>query len=163
MRIPGQWVMLATGLVNCLEISFQALILGNMLGGMLNILTILQLLLWMLELLNKLQLITGIKITNKIIYPGYSEEFPVPNDERDSGGSYKQVWRRLCNPCLTSSAREILYLLVHNKLPVRERFFRIKVEVDPYCEYCLDITGAEICDVDHYFCSCSRVAETSAQ
>ena len=33
------------------------------------------------------------------------------------------------------------------------------MEVDPYCDYCLDITGAEICDVEHFFCSCSRVAE----
>ena len=91
------------------------------------------------------------KVTNKMIYLGYSDEFPVPKVERESGVSYKQVWRRLCNPCLTSSSREILFLLLHNKLPVRERFFRIKVEVDPYCDYCLDITGAEICDVEHFW------------
>ena len=74
------------------------------------------------------------KVTNKMIYLGYSNEFPVPKVERESGVSFKKVWRRLCNPCLTSSAREILFLLVLNKLPVRERFFRIKLEVDPYCE-----------------------------
>ena len=84
----------------------------------------------------------------------------MPKVEAESGVSYKQVWRRLWNPCLTSSAREVLFLLVHNKLPVRERFFRIKVAVDPYCEHCLDITGAEICDVEHFFCSCNRVTET---
>jgi hypothetical protein len=66
------------------------------------------------------------KVTNKMIYLGYSDEFPVPKVERESGVSYKQVWRRLCNPCLTSSSREILFLLLHNKLPVRERFFRIR-------------------------------------
>ena len=49
---------------------------------------------------------------------------------------------------------------MHNKLPVKERLFRIQVEADPYCEYCLVSTGAEICDVEHFFCSCSRVAET---
>ena len=91
------------------------------------------------------------KVTNKMIYQGYSAEFPVPKVETESGVSYKQVLRRLCNPCLTSSAREVLFLLVHNKLPVRERFVRIKVAVDPYCEHCLDITGAEICDVEHFF------------
>ena len=100
------------------------------------------------------------KVTNKSIYLGYSDEFPVPKVEAEAGISYKKVWRRLCNPYLTSPAREILFLLVHNKLPVRERLFRINVAVDPYCEYCLENTGAEICDLEHYFCSCSRVAET---
>ena len=69
------------------------------------------------------------RVTNKIIYQGYSEEFPVPKVEAESGVSYKQVWRRLWNPCLTSSAREVIFLLVHNKLPVGERFFRMNIEV----------------------------------
>ena len=34
--------------------------------------------------------------------------------------------------------------------------FRIGLAVDPYCEACL---GAEICDIQHFFCSCSRVSE----
>ena len=99
-------------------------------------------------------------VTNKFIYMGYSEDFPLPKVEAEAGISYKQVWKRLWNTCLTSSVREVLFLLVHNKLPVRERLFRIKVAVDPYCEHCLDITGAEICDLDHFFCSCDRVVES---
>ena len=40
---------------------------------------------------------------------------------------------------------------MHNKLPVRQRFFRVGVYDDPYCEYC---DGAEIADVTHVLTSC---------
>ena len=33
--------------------------------------------------------------------------------------------------------------------------FRIGFALDPYFEYC---PGADICDVEHFFCSCSRVS-----
>ena len=98
-------------------------------------------------------------VNNKAIYKGYSEAFPVPKVEIESGISYKRVWRCLSNPCLTSGSRETLYLLIHNKLPVKERIFRIRLATDPYCEYCFDMTGAEICDVDHFFCACQRVSK----
>ena len=99
-------------------------------------------------------------ITNKIIYLSYSEGFPVPKVEVESGISYKQVWRRLRNPCLTSVSREVLFLLLHNKLPVKERIFRIRLAIDPYCEHCLDLTGAAIiCDLEHFFCTCQRVLQ----
>ena len=99
-------------------------------------------------------------VTNKIIYSGFSQDFVVPKVEVESGISYKQVWRRLSSPSLTSTCKEILFLLIHNKLPVKERLFRIRLAVDPYCEHCFDTLGAAICDVEHFFCSCSRVAQT---
>ena len=99
-------------------------------------------------------------VTNKIIYLGYTEGFPVPKVEVESGISYKQVWRSLHNPCLTSVSREVLFLLLHNKLPVKERIFRIRLAVDPYCEHCLGLTGAaKICDLEHFFCTCWRVLQ----
>ena len=98
-------------------------------------------------------------VTNKIIYIGFSLDFPVPKVEIESGSSYKQVWRRLGNPCLTSVPREILFLLIHNKLPVRERLFRIQLAVDPYCEHCFGPSGAVVCDLEHFFCACSRVIQ----
>ena len=56
---------------------------------------------------------------------------------------------------LTISARNVLYLRIHNKLPVRERLVRIGVAINSYCDVC---PGAEICDISHYFCSCVRMA-----
>ena len=51
--------------------------------------------------------------------------------------------------------REVFFLLVHNKLPVRERMFRIGKERDPFCDEC---PGSMVCDVEHFFCSCVKVA-----
>ena len=81
---------------------------------------------------------------------------PVPKVEQEAGFSYKEVWRRVSCSVLTPSARDSLYLLIHNKLPVRERLFRIGLAVDPYCEVCL---SAEVCDIEHFFCSCCRVSQ----
>ena len=75
--------------------------------------------------------------------------------ELEAGISFKKVWKRVSDQVLTATARDSLYLLIHNKLPVRERLFRIGLEVDPYCAACL---GAEICDIEHFFCSCPRVS-----
>ena len=75
--------------------------------------------------------------------------------EEDAGVSLKVVWKRLSSPVLSGSARDVLFLLIHNKLPVRERMFRIGLAVDPYCQVC---PGGSIADVTHYFCACCAVA-----
>ena len=75
--------------------------------------------------------------------------------EVDAGISFKLVWRRLESPVLSGSAKDVLFLLIHNKLPVKERLFRIGLSVDPYCLQC---PGGMICDIAHYFCSCIGVA-----
>ena len=54
-------------------------------------------------------------------------------------------------------ARDILFLLLHNKLPIKERLFRIGMNNDPYCLKCV---GAEVYDIVHYFCSCVAVCNT---
>merc|ERR1712121_465876 len=49
------------------------------------------------------------------------------------------------------------FLLLHNKLPVQERLFRIGLKNDPYCLKC---AVAEVNDIVHYFCSCKEVHNT---
>ena len=93
-------------------------------------------------------------LTCKSIYKEHAKKFPVSRVETEAGISYKDVWRRLSSPVLTAVAKDVMYLLVHNKLPIRERLFRIGLANDPYCEYC---PGGIISDVEHFFCSCSRV------
>ena len=93
--------------------------------------------------------------TNKFLYTDHSKNFPVPKVERDAGVPYKEVWRRLSHPVLTADARDVLFVLIHNKLPVRERLFRIGLVVDPYCQKC---PGGTVEDLEHFFCSCERVA-----
>ena len=70
---------------------------------------------------------------------------------------YSEVWARLHNPVVDYRARDVMYLLLHNKLPVQERLFRIRLKADPYCLYCVE---AEIGDAVHFFCTCHKTSET---
>ena len=107
--------------------------------------------LMMSELLSATSLST---ITNKMIYKELSS-FPTPKVELESVAivDYRLVWRRLANSGIDSEVRNVMFLLIHNKLPVSERLFRIGVKVDPYCSHC---PGAEIDDLVHFFCLCER-------
>ena len=67
---------------------------------------------------------------------------------------YGIVWARLHGPVVCVRARDVMFLLLHDKLPVVERLFRIRVRNDPYCQSCV---GAEIADVEHFFCLCEKV------
>ena len=95
-----------------------------------------------------------VTISNRTIYAEHAKKFPTVKVVREAAVDYRVVWRRLGNPVLTAAARDTLFLLIHNKLPVRERLFRIGLVVDPYCGVC---PGAVIADVEHFFCSCLRV------
>ena len=75
--------------------------------------------------------------------------------EVEAQSSYKNVWRLLNLPLLYSSTRDIMYLLIHNKLPVRERLHRAGLVNDPFCLCCLI---PSVSDTEHYFCSCTKVS-----
>ena len=77
-----------------------------------------------------------------------------PKVEAEAGVSFKRVWLCFRSAVLSSSSREICYLLVHDKLPVRERLCRVGITSDPYCDIC---PGSLVCDREHFFCSCQRV------
>ena len=95
-------------------------------------------------------------VTSKSIYMHHLRSLAVAKVEQEAGRSYKTAWERAASPVLTACARDVLYLLIHNKLPLREKMFRIGLAADPYCEAC---SSAEISDVHHFFCSCSRVSD----
>ena len=92
-------------------------------------------------------------LTNKILYCHHISCLPPTN--QNIHGSFKL----LTSPSLESKQREVMYLLLHNKLAVRERLFRVRSVNDPYCSKCLESEGAVICDRDHYFCQCGYVRE----
>ena len=73
---------------------------------------------------------------------------------RESSLEYGIVWARLHGPVVCARSRDVMYLLLHNKLPVPERLFRIRLRNDPYCQTCI---GAEVADVEHFFCVCEKV------
>ena len=102
--------------------------------------------------------LTGVNIkslTNKAVYAEMTYTFPPPKVVRESERDYGIVWTRLHSDVVEYRARDILYLMLHNKLPIQERMFRIRLRPDSYCKYC---EGAEIADVEHFFCSCEKIA-----
>ena len=96
-------------------------------------------------------------VVNKNLYSGFCSNLPSPKVEQDLGFSLKIAWKNLQHDYLNSSEREILFLLLHNKLSVRERMFRIGQAADPYCLWCLQHNVVIICDIDHFFCECERI------
>ena len=101
------------------------------------------------------------KTTNKMIYNCHATNFSVPRVEliADTNYNFKDAWKRLSLPVLSFEAKEALYLIMHNKLNVKERLFRIGSAADPYCDFCFDLVGAVFSDIEHYFCQCQRVRE----
>ena len=93
-------------------------------------------------------------LTNKSIYLAFSDQFSKPKIERESSWDMTRVWRRLRLNRSSTYVHESSFLLIHNKLPIQERLFRIRLAPDPYCQYC---PGAEIQDIKHYFVTCERV------
>ena len=96
------------------------------------------------------------RLTNKMIYLEEAKNFVTPKVELESSPNcdFRLIWRRISSSLLSMAERDICFLLVHNKLPVRERLFRVCLAVDPHCLTCND---GSICDVEHFFSSCSRV------
>ena len=64
------------------------------------------------------------------------------------------VWSRLKSLELNMKVQETNFLLVHDKLPVKERLYRIGVATDPYCDSC---DTAMFDDTQHYFAQCGQV------
>ena len=64
-------------------------------------------------------------LSNKIVYEEITSSFPPPKVVRESSRDYSVAWKRLHSPVVDGKARDVLFLLLHNKLPVKERLFRI--------------------------------------
>ena len=100
-------------------------------------------------------------LTNKMVYESFVSSLPAPKVESDAGTSFKEVWKRTQNLALTPEMHEIMYLLIHKKLIVQERLFRINLVNDPYCKICIDSTQMfTSCDYLHFFCDCPSVSNT---
>ena len=96
-------------------------------------------------------------LTNKTVYAEMTSSFPPPKVVMESSLNYSTAWKRLHSSVVDDKARDVLFLLLHNKLPVKERLFRIGLKHDPYC---LNCDGAEVNDIVHFFCICEAVCNT---
>ena len=62
-------------------------------------------------------------ITNKVVYVEMTSSLPPPKVVRESNTDYSLAWSRLHFSVVDARARDVMYLLIHNKLPVQERLF----------------------------------------
>ena len=94
-------------------------------------------------------------ITNKYLYMAQAQSFPLPRVQTDAvnGLDLEIAWKRITLPVIYS-VRDISYLLLHNKLPTKERLHRVGLNSDPFCHEC---PGSPVCNVEHMFCRCLRV------
>ena len=88
-------------------------------------------------------------VTNKMLYNTRVNNLDPPKVETEAGVSFKRVWHFLGFPVLSSPSREICYLLVHNKLPVKERLCRVGLSNNPFCDECPG-PGPIVSNVKHY-------------
>ena len=95
-------------------------------------------------------------LTNRILYQQKTAAFLPPKVEIEAGFSYKNAWFFINLPVFSASELDIMYLLLHKKLPLPDILFRIGLRSDPYCLFCPE---APTCDTEHFFCSCLRVSE----
>ena len=99
-------------------------------------------------------------VTNRAVYEYHVNLLESPKIELDFGASMSRAWKRLHLPFLFAEIRELFFLLLHNRLPVKERLFRIGMTTEPFCDYCLAVKSINsICDMEHFFCQCLRVIE----
>lgn len=94
------------------------------------------------------------KLNNRQIYKSFSD-FDIPKIVREapSNADYDLAWKRLHSAYVRMDSRDIMYMLLHNKVPTPERLFRIGMKNDPYCLHCQQ---ALVCDIEHLLCCCVR-------
>ena len=88
----------------------------------------------------------------KQIYADYTSSFPPPKVlHKYADLPWDDIWSRLNHPVLTSPVRDIMFLLIHNCLPTRDRLLRLNM-----CEDAMCTSQDGIEDSEHLFTSCVR-------
>ena len=93
-------------------------------------------------------------LTNKLVYAGFAENFAKTKVEREAMQSMDLVWSRLKSLEFNKNVQETSFLLVHDKLLVKERVYIIGLARDPYCDLCEASVFGETQD---YFKQCGQV------
>ena len=88
----------------------------------------------------------------KEIYQEFTTTFPPPKVIYKYGNlPWNEIWNRLNKPVISSHVRDIMFLVIHNILPTRDRLHRLNQCRSDQCDQ-----GDGIEDVEHLFTSCVR-------
>ena len=95
------------------------------------------------------------KVSCKALYSGFTSTFPPPKVVYKYDIDWNRVWGNLQSAMLEPRGREILFMIVHNIVPNRDRLFN-KFNMVPShdCVHC-----GIIHDNVHLFCECQLVRE----
>ena len=93
------------------------------------------------------------KVPAKDIYEDFTCTFPPPKvTYKYANMPWDEIWDRLNRPVLSSHERDVMFILIHNILPTRERLFRLNQCRSNQCD-----RGDGVEDVQHLFTGCVRV------
>ena len=88
----------------------------------------------------------------KEIYKDFTDTFPSPKViYKYENLPWNDIWARLNRTVINSQVRDIMFLVIHNILPTRDRLSRLNQCRDDQCEQ-----GDGVEDVEHLFTSCVR-------
>ena len=91
-------------------------------------------------------------IPAKDIYKDFTSTFPPPKvTYKYENMPWNDIWDRLNRPIISSHVRDLMFILIHNILPTRERLFRLNQCRDDQCDQ-----GDGLEDVEHLFTGCVR-------
>ena len=92
--------------------------------------------------------------TAKFIYKDYTTDFPPPKIMEKYELPWDIVFARLWDNVLEPPIQSLMFLLVHNILPIRTRLHRMNMTNNDKC-----LTDGLIEDVEHVFCHCVKTRE----
>ena len=68
------------------------------------------------------------KTRSKTLYASFTDTFPPPKIVYKIDADWTQVWKRLQSPMLEPKAREILFMVINNIIPNRDRLHMQQVQ-----------------------------------
>ena len=103
-------------------------------------------------------------VSSKFLYQEFTTTFPPPKVIYKYDLNWNLVWKRLNNPVHDTAARDILFRMIHNIIPNRQRLFKLNQCLDPFCleEQIVrngEVVGGQEEDNEHLFTSCLRTRE----
>ena len=90
----------------------------------------------------------------KMIYNEYTSTLPPPKVVYKHELPWDLVFTRLWDPVLDPPVQSLMFLLIHNILPVRSRLKRLNMVNSDKC-----LQDDLVADVEHVFCHCLRTRE----
>ena len=94
------------------------------------------------------------EVTAKNIYLENSSSFPPPKVIYKYDLNWDLVFKRLNHPILESSAKNIMFMIIHNIIPNRDRLNRMNRATDNLCP-----VDNKTEDNVHLFCECTAIEE----